>query len=99
MSVSKNCTSLSSSDVRSELTVDPNGNIVLDGSGEAIDRSDKSPSWRFRERVWKRIDREQHDVGMDFYRKQELAKKEVKADLEFMNREKAKNGSYPERPE
>lgn len=98
MSVSKNCTSLSSSDVRSELTVDPKGNIVLDGTGEAIDRSDKSPAWRFRERVWKRIDREQHDIEMDYYRKQQLAKKEVKADLEFMNREKVKTGSYPERP-
>jgi hypothetical protein len=99
MSVSKACSSLSSSEVRSELTMDSNGNMVLDGTGEAIDRSAKSPAWRFRERIWKRIDREQHDVGMDFYRKQELAKKEVKADLEFMNREKARTGAFPERPE
>tara|TARA_Y100000592_G_C5204167_1_gene191935 strand:+ start:114 stop:413 length:300 start_codon:yes stop_codon:yes gene_type:complete len=99
MSVSKNCTSLSSTDVRSELRVDEKGNLSLDGTGEALDRSDKSPSWRFRERIWKRIDREQHDISMDLYRKQQLAKKEVQADIDYMEREKARTGSYPERPE
>ena len=97
MSVSKNCTSLSSTDLRSELRVDEKGNLSLDGTGEALDRSDKSPSWRFRERIWKRIDREQHDISMDLFRKQELAVKQVQADVEYMEREKAKTGSYPER--
>tara|TARA_B100000035_G_scaffold133075_1_gene113174 strand:+ start:2191 stop:2547 length:357 start_codon:yes stop_codon:yes gene_type:complete len=97
MSVSKSCNSLSSSEVRSELRVDEKGHLTLDGSGEVVDRTGKSPMWRFRERIWKRIDREQHDISMDLYRKQELAVKMVQADVEYMEREKAKTGSYPER--
>jgi|TARA_B100000900_G_C20130513_1_gene533809 hypothetical protein len=100
MAVSKNCTSLSSTELQSEIRVDEKGHVTFDGTGSSLPDSeaDHSPQWRFRARVWKRLDRAQHDVDMDYYRKQQLAKKEVQQDVEFMEREKAKTGSYPERP-
>ena len=59
------------------------------------DSSNSNPTWRFRERLLKKIDRTDFDERIDYWRKQEIAKKAVYADIDYMEKYKTINGSYP----
>ena len=61
----------------------------------ALDASGSNPQWRFRERLLKKIDRTAFDERIDYWRKQEIAKKLVLADRDYMEKQKTINGSYP----
>ena len=61
----------------------------------ALDTSGSNPQWRFRERILKKIDRTAFDERIDYWRKQELAKKAVLADRDYMEKQKTITGSYP----
>ena len=61
----------------------------------ALDTSGSNPQWRFRERILKKIDRTAFDERIDYWRKQELAKKAVLLDRDYMEKQKTITGSYP----
>ena len=61
----------------------------------ALDTSGSNPQWRFRERLLKKIDRTAFDERIDYWRKQEIAKKAVLADRDYMEKQKTITGSYP----
>ena len=61
----------------------------------ALDTSGSNPQWRFRERLLKKIDRIAFDERIDYWRKQEIAKKLVLADRDYMEKQKTINGAYP----
>ncbi len=61
----------------------------------ALDSTNSNPTWRFRERLLKKIDRTAFDERIDYWRKQEMAKKTVLADRDYMEKQKTINGAYP----
>ena len=61
----------------------------------ALDSTSSNPTWRFRERLLKKIDRIAFDERIDYWRKQEMAKKTVLADRDYMEKQKTINGAYP----
>ena len=61
----------------------------------ALDSTGSNPTWRFRERLLKKIDRTAFDERIDYWRKQEMAKKLILADRDYMEKQKTINGSYP----
>tara|TARA_B100001109_G_C18699618_1_gene397285 strand:- start:168 stop:452 length:285 start_codon:yes stop_codon:yes gene_type:complete len=63
----------------------------------ALDTSGFSPQKRFRERILKKIDRVEFDKRIDGWRKQNLAAKQVYADVDYCEKFKTTNGSYPSR--
>ena len=70
--------------------------VISDAAdASALDTSGSNPQWRFRERLLKKIDRTAFDERIDYWRKQELAKKAVLADRDYMEKQKTINGSYP----
>lgn len=95
MSLSRKCESLSATSVALKQDT-ATGTLKFDGTGDAVSApSATNYAWKFRERLWKRLNRTSFDARMDFYRKQELAKKQIFADRDWFDKQKAKTGSYP----
>ena len=71
------------------------GLISTAADATELTNSTSNPTWRFRERLLKKIDRTDFDERIDYWRKQEMAKKLVLADRDYMEKQKTINGSYP----
>ncbi len=71
------------------------GLISTAADATELTNPNSNPTWRFRERLLKKIDRTDFDERIDYWRKQELAKKAVYADIDYMEKYKTINGSYP----
>mgnify|MGYP006059411011 FL=1 len=71
------------------------GLISTAADATELTNANSNPTWRFRERLLKKIDRTDFDERIDYWRKQELAKKAVYADIDYMEKYKTINGSYP----
>ena len=70
---------------------------IVSSAADATEMTNSSsnPTWRFRERLLKKIDSTDFYERIDYWRKQELAKKAVYADIDYMEKYKTINGSYP----
>ena len=71
------------------------GLISTAADATELANSNSNPTWRFRERLLKKIDRTDFDERIDYWRKQEMAKKLVLADRDYMEKQKTITGSYP----
>jgi len=71
------------------------GLISTAADATELTNSTSNPTWRFRERLLKKIDRTDFDERIDYWRKQEIAKKAVYADIDYMEKQKTINGTYP----
>lgn len=79
----------------SNILKEKDGVISDAADATALDTSGSNPQWRFRERILKKIDRTAFDERIDYWRKQELAKKAVLLDRDYMEKQKTITGSYP----